>query len=240
MKESCLFKMLLGMSVIFILCSRSASQSQTSQTETLVWPEVDGHLQLPSHLRVLAFAGFEQGVNYSFQQWYAAAALGYQLKPVLREHLRNIDPDKEHYFVFGGGYEFLRTIQSGRLIDENRITIDGTPGFRFPAQFLARDRNLVEFRWIDGAFSTTYRNMLIIQRDFLIHGFRFSPFGSAEVFYNGAQHSWNQEWYTGGIQWLYKSLLMIETYYRRESCAGCKPASWNVGGVTLHFFGITK
>jgi hypothetical protein len=240
MKKNCVLKTLLGVSVIFILCSRSASQSQTSQTETLVWPEVDGHLQLPSQLRVLTFAGFEQGVNYSFQQWYAAAALGYQFKPILREHLKDIDPDKEHYFVFGGGYEFLRTIQSGRLTDENRITIDGTPGFLFPARVLARDRNLVEFRWIDGAYSTTYRNMLMVQRNLLIHRLRFSPFGTAEVFYNGAQHSWNQQWYTGGIQWPYKSFLMIETYYRRENCTGCKPANWNVGGVTVHFFGDIK
>jgi hypothetical protein len=241
MTKNCLLvRVVLGMSLIFILTSPAPGQSQTSDTETLVWPEVDGHLQLPSHLRALAFAGYEQGVSYSFQQWYAAAALGYQFKPILREHLRNIDPDKEHYFVFGGGYEFLRTIQSGRLKDENRITIDGTPGFRFPAQFLARDRNLVEFRWIDGAYSTTYRNMLMVERDFLIHRLRFSPIGSAEVFYNGAQHSWNQEWYTAGIEWPYKNLLMIETYYLRENCAGCKPTNWNVGGVTVHFFGSVR
>lgn len=57
-----------------------------------------------------------------------AAALGYQFKPIRREHLENIDPEKEHYFLFGGGYEFLRTIQSGKMKDENRITIDVTPG----------------------------------------------------------------------------------------------------------------
>jgi hypothetical protein len=237
MKKSCLFRMLLGMTVIFILCSRSASQSQT---ETLVWPEVDGHLQLPSHLRVLAFAGFEQGLNYSFQQWYSSAALGYQFKPILREHVRNIDPDKEHYFLFAGGYEFLQTIQSGKTKDENRVFIDVTPGFLLPARILVRDRNLIELRWIDGTYSTTYRNMLAVERDFLLRGFRFDPYGYAEAFHNGASHSWNQEWYTAGVQWPYKHMFMLDTYYRRENCPTCKPANWNVGGVTVHFFGSVK
>ena len=84
------------------------------------------------------------------------------------ELLLNIDPDKEHYLVFGGGYEFLRTAQSGEVHHENRITIDATPGFRPSVRFLVRDRNWVELRWIDGKYSTTYRNQLSVERDFLV------------------------------------------------------------------------
>ncbi len=222
--------------MVALFCSGAAGQSQTADTETQVWPEVDLHLQLPSHLRVLAFSGLEQGINYSYQQWYAAAALGYQFKPILREHVLNIDPDKEHYLVFGGGYEFLRTTQLGVVKNENRMTIDVTPGFLLPAKILVRDRNWIEFRWIDGTYSTTYRNMVTIERGFLVHSFRFSPFASAEVFYDSPKHSWNEEWYTAGIQWPYKSLLMVETYYKREHCDTCSPTNWNVGGVTLHFY----
>ena len=208
----------------------------TASTETQVWPEVDAHLELPAHLRMLAFSGVEQGIGYPYQQWYAAAALGYQFKPILRQHIENIDPDKEHYFLFGGGYEFLRTIQSGKVKDEDRITIDVTPGFRLPGEFLVRDRNWIELRWINGTYSTTYRNMLTVERDFLIRSFRFSPYGSAEVFYDGAKHSWNEEWYTAGIEWPYKRLLMLDTYYRRENCPTCNPSYWNVAGVTLNFY----
>jgi hypothetical protein len=149
MRTNCLRKILLGTAVMLIFCSAAASQSQPPDTETQVWPEVDAHFQLPSHLRVLALSGLEQGVGFPFQQWYAAAALGYQFKPILREHLLNIDPDKEHYLVFGGGYEFLRTTQSGIVKHENRITIDVTPGFLLPAKLLVRDRNWIELRWID-------------------------------------------------------------------------------------------
>jgi hypothetical protein len=236
MNKNCLLKILLGMAFMLVFCPGAASQSQPPDTETQVWPEVDVHLQLPSHLRVLAFSGLEQGVGFPFQQWYAAAALGYQFKPILRPHPENIDPDKEHYLLFGGGYEYLRTTQSGKVKDENRITIDVTPSFPLPAEFLVRDRNWIEFRWINGVYSTTYRNMVSVERAVLLHGFHFSPYGSAEFFYNGAQHSWDTEWYTVGVQWPYKRLLMVETYYKRELCKTCSPINWNVGGVTLHFF----
>jgi Protein of unknown function (DUF2490) len=234
--RSTLLRIFLGLSLAMISCSGAPGQSLTASTETQVWPEADAHLELPAHLRVLAFSGVEQGVGYPYQQWYAAAALGYQFKSILRQHIENIDPDKEHHFLFGGGYEFLRTIQSGKVKDEDRITIDVTPGFRLPAEFLVRDRNWTEFRWINGTYSTTYRNMLTVERDFLSHGFRFSPYGSAEVFYDGAKHSWNEEWYTAGVEWPYKHLLMLDTYYRRENCPTCNPAYWNVAGVTLNLY----
>ncbi len=231
-----LLKFLLELGGAAVLCSVAAGQAQTPATETLAWPEVDAHIQMPSKLRVLALAGTEQGIGYPFQQWYAAAALGYQFKPILREHLENIDPDKEQYFLFGGGYEFLHTMNSGKQTDENRATLDGTFGFRPTARFLVRDRNWIELRWIDGVYSTTYRNMLAFERDFLVHGFRFSPGGSAEVFYDESKHSWDQEWYTAGIEWPYKRLLMVDTYYRREHCETCRPTNWNVGGVSLNFY----
>lgn len=236
MRKNCLSKIILGTAVILAFCSGAAGQSPPSDTESEVWPEGDLHLQLPSHLRVLALSGLEQAVGFPFQQWYAAAAVGYQFKPILREHLLNIDPDKEHYLVVGGGYEFLRTVQSGVVKHENRVTIDVTPGFLLPGKILVRDRNWVELRWIDGTYSTTYRNMVSVERGLLVHGFRFSPFGSAEVFYDSPKHSWNEEWYTAGIQWPYKSLLMVETYYRRENCSTCNPTDWNVAGVSVHFY----
>jgi hypothetical protein len=154
----------------------------------------------------------------------------------LREHLVNIDQDKEHHLVFGGGYEFLRTTQSGEVHHENRITIDMTPGLRLHPSILLRDRSWLELRWIDGTYSTTYRNLLTVERDFLVHNFRFTPYGSAEVFYDGPKHSWDQEWYTVGVQLPSKRLFMLETYYRREHCKTCTPTNWNAAGVTLNFY----
>jgi hypothetical protein len=92
-RSSSFLRVVLSLLTLMSLCPRCGGQSQPQTTETEVWPEVDAHIQLASNMRVLAFTGLEQGVGYPFQQWYAAAALGYQLLPILAPHLENIDPD---------------------------------------------------------------------------------------------------------------------------------------------------
>jgi len=236
MLVNCRLRNLLTALLAAISCSSALGQSQGGLTETQIWPEVDAHWELPSQFRVLGFGGLEQGVDYPYQQWYAALALGYHFKPFLFPHIVNIDADKEHYFLFGVGYEYLRTIQSGAVKDENRITLDITPGFRLSGDFLVRDRNWLEFRWINQVYQTTYRNQLSVEHDVLVQEFHFTPYVSAEAFYDGTKHAWNEYWYTAGIQWPYKHVFMLDTYYRRENCSGCTPEYWNVAGVTFNFF----
>jgi hypothetical protein len=234
-----LSRILLGLSMATIFCF--AAGAQTPSTENEIDPEVDAHIQFHSNVRLLAIGGVEQGIGFPYQQSYGGAGLGYQVKRILRSHIESIDPDKEHYFVFGGGYEFLRTVQSEEVKDENRIIIEGTSGLRLPAGFLVRDRNRVELRWQDGSYSTRYRNLVTAERDFIVHGFHFIPSGSAEFFYDGSNHSWNEEWYTAGVQVPYKRLWMLETFYRRENCDTCNPTNWNETGLTLNFyFGSSK
>ena len=79
--------------------------------------------------------------------------------------------------------------------------------------------------------------MLSVEGDLKLHGIRFTPYGTVEVFYDGGEkHSWDQDWYTAGVQFLYKRVFMLETYYRREHCSTCIPTNWNAAGVSLHFF----
>jgi hypothetical protein len=40
------------------------------------------------------------------------------------------------------------------------------------------------------------------------------------VFYDSPKHSWDQEWYAGGVQLPYKNVFMLEIYYRRELTIG--------------------
>ena len=234
--KSVLRGILLILSLSTTLYPGIKAQSAPSTTENEAWPEGDLHIQLTSHLRILSFVGLEQAAGYPFQQWYVASALGYQFKPIRRPHWINIDPDKEHYLLFGAGYEFLRTTRSGEISEENRLTLDATPGLRPWARLLLRDRNWLECRWINGTYSTTYRNMVSVEGDARLHGIRFTPFGTFEVFYDSPKSSWDQEWYTAGLQLPYKRVFMLETYYRREHCATCTPQNWNAGGATLHLF----
>jgi hypothetical protein len=230
------FRILVALSVSFASWSDATGQSTTPSTEIEACPEADAHVQLPSNWRVLSFVGLEQAVDYPFQQWYVAAGIGRQLKPILRPHWENIDPDKERYLLLGAGYEYLRTNRSGGGSNENRMTVDMTPSLRPASKLLLRDRNWLELRWIDGNYSTTYRNLVAAEVDLRVHDIRFTPYGTAEVFYDSPKHSWDQGRNTGGLQLPYKRAFMLEVYYRRERCPTCTPENWNVGGATLNFF----
>lgn len=218
-----------------IFCCPSA-HGQTTSTTGEFWPEVDAHTQLPSNLRLLLFEELKKGQDFPYQQLDVGGGLGYQWKRFSIPHLINIDQDKEHYLVFGAGYEYLRTLQSGKPSSENRIIVEGVFRYRPPARFLLEDRNRVEFRWVNGQYSTRYRNRLTVERDFLVRDFHFTPYASAEAFYDGAKHSWNEEQYAAGVEWPYRRLLMLQTYYLRQNCTTCSPAHLNVAGLTLNFY----
>ena len=48
--------------------------------------------------------------------------------------------------------------------------------------------------------------------------------------------TWNEEQYTAGIEWPYKRVFMLETYYLRQNCTTCSPAHLNVAGLTLNLY----
>ena len=224
---------------VLIACD-AAAQSATSATQSQFNPEVDAHIELPVNLSLVSFAGWQRGTGYPYQQWYAAAALGYRYKRIRTPHMTNIDPEKEASLVLGGGYEYLTTTQSGSTTIENRVTLQATPGMRFFENMLVRDRNRVELRWRNGRYSTTYRNQLSVEWDFLVGRVRFSPYGAVEAFYDGPKQSWNEWWYTAGVQFPFGHHFMLDAYYRREDCPSCTPPKWNVAGLTLNYYGDVR
>ena len=138
--------------------------------------------------------------------------------------------------LLGADYEHLQTTKSGTTVDENRLTTNATLGVGLPLRLLVRDRNRVDFRWTNGVYSTVYRNRLSIAHDVVAWGYRCTPYASAEVFYDGATRSWRQQRYSLGVQWPYKTLLALDTYYLWRICSMCSPAVVNVAGVTLDLY----
>jgi hypothetical protein len=223
-----------GLAVLAAVASHAAAQ--TPETAGEFWPALDIHNQLGSDVRLLGFAGLKKGEDFPYQQGDLGAGIAYQWKRFTRPHLGDIDPDKESIVVAGAGYEYIRTIQSGQDQYENRIAVQLTPRYRPPADFLLTDRNRVEFRWVNGDYSTRYRNQLTIERAFLVDRFRFSPYASAEFFYDITKGSWTEERYSGGIQLPYKKVLRLDLYYLRQNCPTCSPEHLNVFGLTVGVF----
>jgi hypothetical protein len=223
-------------SLFALVGAGAAASGQTSDTSGEFWPEVDLHAQLHSKVRLLTFGGLKKGEEFPYQQWNVGTGIGYQWWRFARDHEPNLDPDKENYLVTGVGYEYLRTIQSGKDSSEDRIALEAIPRFRPGAGILLEDRNRFEFRWVDGAYSTRYRNRFNVERELCLEGFRFTPYVSAEFFYEVQKSEWQKEQYAGGFRLPYRRILMVEVYYLRQNCTSCSPAHLNVAGLTVNLY----
>jgi hypothetical protein len=157
------------------------------------------------------------------------------VKPLLNLHLRDIDEENDHFLVVGGGYEYLHTMDQGKLTIENTIIAQGTPHIVLAGLTLG-NRNRTEFRWINGLSNFRYRNRLTVTRQSQVRAFRFAPYAYGELFYNSTLHSWSAREYAAGVQFPYKSRLMLDTYWLRESCTTCSHGSVNMIVVTHSTF----
>jgi len=191
---------------------------------------------LPHHFRLLAGAEVNAGTNYDYRQWIAGGGFAYQWKRVTKlQHLININSDKESRVVAALAYEYLWTDNVGRKTGEDRLFVQLTPRYRPYGRWLLEDRNRFEFRWVDGSYSTRYRNRLAIERDLLVDSFRFTPYASAELFYDFANGTVNEQQYSIGIQWPFRRLFMVGTYYLYQYTTAA-PKNTNVFGITLNVY----
>jgi hypothetical protein len=226
---------LLAVAALLALHGHAVS-AQTSETSGAFWPTLDLHMQLSPNMRALVFTESKTDQDVPYRQIDFGGGLGFQFWRFGKPHEINIDADKENFLVVGAGYEYLKTIQPGDDSVENRMVVQATPRYRVGERIILTDRNRVEFRWVNGDYSTRYRNQFEVEYDAEVSGFRFTPYASAEFFYDIATSTWKQEWYTAGFEVPYRRLLRVDLYYLRQNCPGCTPDHLNVIGLTVNFF----
>jgi hypothetical protein len=56
-----------------------------------------------------------------------------------------------------------------------------------------------------------------------VHKIQVTPYVSAEAFYDGEKHSWDEEQYATGIQLPYKRLIQMDIYYLRQEALAARP-----------------
>jgi hypothetical protein len=210
----------------------------TGQVQDTKWegrPKVASAIDLLPRTRLETWVEWQNGLDFPFRRWRTGGLLSRRIKPILNMRLRDIDEDNDHYLVLGGGYEYLHTLAHGSLTIDNTIIAYATPHVLY-AGLLLSDRNRMEFRWINGVYDFRYRNRLTINRVSQVRAFRFTPYAYGELFYNSHHHSWNQSEYASGVQFPYKSRLMLDTYLLHESCSRCSHSSINMIGATLNLY----
>ena len=196
--------------------------------------EVHGDAIVP--LRFSLLAGLKEGEDYSYEEWKVGGGLELQLSGFVARDLVDIDPEREHKLLLRAGYEYLETTEGSKPGPENRVTLGITPQARPFGGLLLSDRNRVEFRWVNGAYSSRYRNRIGADYGTKVGSVRLTPYAQAEFFYDITKQAWNEERYTLGVEWPYRRLLKLSTYYTLQVCDGCNPEEVNVLGLTLQYF----
>jgi Protein of unknown function (DUF2490) len=198
-------------------------------------PKATVAIDILPRTRIETWGELQHGTNFSFQRWRTGILLARRMKPILRAHHHDIDQDKEYYLALSGGYEYLHTVQNGSTRIESRVIAQVTPHVVI-AGVLLSDRNRGEFRWVDTVYDFRYRKKIVLSRPIQAHRFRFTPYGSGEVYYDRNHHSWNQNQVAFGVQFPHKKQWMLDTYLLHENCTTCEPHSINMLGVTLNLF----
>jgi hypothetical protein len=169
----------------------SPATGQTPESSGAFWPAFDVHVSLPPSLKILAF-GELKAEEFAYRQANFGASVGYQMSRIVRPHRVNIDSDKEHHLVVGAGYEHLETVQSGVAKFENRTAVDATRRLRSTGRLLPAERNRVEFRRVNGDYSTRYRNRLTAEYDLEVNDIPFTPHASSGFFYDITTGDWTK------------------------------------------------
>jgi hypothetical protein len=78
--------------------------------------------------------------------------------------------------------------------------------------FVTSDRNGLDWRWINGVYSTRYRNRFQVERPVDINAYELTPYVNAEVFYLLSSGEWNQIRYRAGVQLPVVDHVTIDIY----------------------------
>jgi len=223
--------------VAAVVLAATPLHAQDADTEGQVWSRLNIRHEFPSAASVSVFGQLKDGIDYGYTQWDFGLQLTRAARRFRRPHVLNVDPDQEHAFVFGTGYEYLETTESGDTKYQSRLNLEGTFRARPSKTFRLADRDRFEFRWIDAVYSTRYRNRLTAQFDLTAGKQRLSPYASAEFFYTwGTTDRWNEARYSGGMTWQGGKSLALSLYYLRQDCWTCHPVHVNAVGVDLSYF----
>ena len=157
-------------------------------------------------------------------------------------HLQRIsllDETRIHKVSFRAGYRYVRATDAKTPKEEHRLQTDVTLRWGLPASMLLTDRNQLEYRLFNGAYSWRYRLQLQVERDFKISRLTVIPFVSAEPFYDSTYGRLSRWRYEAGITFPIHHWAIYPYYAHQVVKASCPPG-FRSGGINYYFLRTLK
>jgi Protein of unknown function (DUF2490) len=206
--------------LLMVICfSGSANAQDGPDTRDELWPEVDLFVTLNPVWRLFFLANITQERETNIDQEGQVGA--------------HVDYLFNKYLAFRAGYRYGFSLQEDEPFQENRILFEQTIRLPIPWKILMSDRNRQDLRWVDGAFSVRYRNRLMLQRDFILADFRFTGYGSAEVYYDSRYDTFNRNRFVFGVVLPLSRHFGLDLNYARQNDNRSKPYHVDAIGIIL-------
>ena len=204
-------------------------------------PEIDAHLKLNSFVR--AYLQVKQDRDGGDPAQFAIGpSIQFYLKPLVRlKHVTafDLDDSKSRALVLEAGYRY---INEPNTPTENRMVLAVTSNFPLTAGFHLSDRNRADLDWKNGIFNWRYRNKLTLQRTLSIGSYHFSPYVSAEPFFESQYGKWSTTSLYAGSLFPVGKHVEFNAYYEHDNNTGKHPNNQVSSlGLTLYlFFSLEK
>jgi Protein of unknown function (DUF2490) len=210
---------ILSTPALVILFFTASASAQTKQ----FWPELDTYVKINSSMRLF----FDASVTREDREGSSAevgANVDFYLKPPMKWKRFagfQLDESKSRPLLLRAGYRYLPSLNAP---NEQRIVLEATARFPTKVGILFSDRNRVDLRFIqDSDFSWRYRNRLTVERNFMIHSLRMSPYARVEFYYDSRYSRWSNTATSVGCIFPVGKHVELEPYYEHQNDTGKSP-----------------
>ena len=222
--------------LIIVIAFSSCAIAQEVKNE--IWPELNIYYKRHNVNFIRFAAGLTKSdpVNQA-SDGFLELDVQFGLKRRIIEKIVE-DPDfqKTHLVTMRGGYAYVPSFADENASIEHRGIFEVTSRYPIFGSVLLSDRNRLDFRWINRKYSTRYRNRFRIEHEFEIKKFHFTPYGSAEFYYDTRVHGWNRNEYLFGTEFPFRKRYVIEFYFSRQNNRGTEAVDINAMGWVFQMY----
>jgi hypothetical protein len=205
-----------------------------------LWPEVDVYVRLNSKARLL-LVGTTVKEDGETTDAEFGPSLDFFLKPIRRPPplLYRLDESKNSVLMIRSGYRYLASYTGGAA--EHRGLVEATVRHPLTGHFgdvLLSNRNRMDFRVFDGAYSWRYRNRLSVDRELSVGSVRVNPYARFELFYDSRFAAFSRTETMVGASFPIIRYWELEGYFDYQLDTGNSPNQKTraVGAVTSFYF----
>jgi hypothetical protein len=222
---------------VAVVCILTAGIARSENTVTEFWPEVDTFFSLSEHLRFIVSAKKERDVDFSNAEFGTDLELSVShFRPFLLGRLIELDATRAKRLTVRAGYRYKRSLNTGVPVNENRPTAEFTLRWVFGEGILMSNRARGELRFVNGAFSWRYRDLLKIDKEFHLRHYELTVYASAEAFYNSATSTWDRFRFSGGMLFPLGKRFAAEPYYTRQIATHSNPRNIDAVGLIFQMY----